>query len=136
MGDPRVELSLSGRVAVVTGGSRGIGRGITEALSARGAAVGIAFRSREAAARETEACVQAAGGRAWAAQCDVSDDAAVVAFMEQVAGRFGPIDILVNNAGVASDANIVFLDEARWREVLDVNLHAAYHCIRAVVRGM
>jgi 3-oxoacyl-[acyl-carrier protein] reductase len=136
MGDPRAELSLAGRVAVVTGGSRGIGRGITETLSARGAAVGIAFRSREAAARETEAGVQAAGGRAWAAQCDVSDDGAVVAFMEQVAARFGPIDILVYIAGVASDAYIVFLDEARWREVLDVNLHAAYHCIRAVVRGM
>jgi 3-oxoacyl-[acyl-carrier protein] reductase len=132
----RDELSLAGRVAVVTGGSRGIGRGITEILAARGAAVGIAYRSRDAAARETEACVEAAGGRAWAARCDVSDEAAVAAFIDQVTTRLGPVDILVNNAGIASDANIVFLDNERWREVLDVNLHAAYHCIRAVVRGM
>src|SRR5882672_4035453 len=93
------EQSLAGRVAVVTGGSRG-------------------------------------GGRAWAGQCDVGDEASVAAFFEQVTGALGPVDILVNNAGIVRDAHILFLDTARWNEVLKVNLDAAYHCIRAVVRGM
>ena len=73
-------LQLNGRVAVVTGGSRGIGRGIVELLAERGAAVGLAFRERERPAREVEACVRARGGRAWAGQCDVSVEASVLAF--------------------------------------------------------
>jgi 3-oxoacyl-[acyl-carrier protein] reductase len=136
MADRRDDLSLAGRVAVVTGGSRGIGRGITELLAERGASVGIAFRSREAPAREAEASVLAAGGRVWAGRCDVGDESSVAAFMEQVTASLGPVDILVNNAGITSDAHILFLDTARWHDVLNVNLHAAYHCVRAVVRGM
>lgn len=132
----RDELSLAGRVAVVTGGSRGIGRAIAEALAEAGAAVGIAFREREAPAREVEAAIQGAGGRAWAAQCDVKSEASVTAFFEQAATALGPIDILVNNAGITRDAHILFADSARWDEVLSVNLDAAYYSIRAVVRGM
>src|SRR5580765_6098932 len=134
--DLRDELSLAGRVAVVTGGSRGIGRGITELLAERGAAVGIAFRTREAPARDVETSVRAAGGRAWAGRCDVGDEASVAAFIDQVTASLRPVDILVNNAGITSDAHILFLDSARWSEVINVNLHAAYHCVRAVVRGM
>jgi 3-oxoacyl-[acyl-carrier protein] reductase len=130
------DLSLDGRVAVVTGGSRGIGRSITEILVERGAAVAIAFRSREASARELETSIRAAGGRAWAGPCDVGDERSVAAFIEQASGSLGPVDILVNNAGITSDAHILFLDSVRWNEVIDVNLHAAYHCVRAVVRGM
>ncbi len=136
MAESRDELSLAGRVAVVTGGSRGIGRGITELLAERGAAVGMAFKSREAPAREVEASVRAAGGRVWAGPCDVGDEASVAAFFDQVTAALGPVDILVNNAGMTSDAHILFLDSARWNDVLNVNLHAAYHCVRAVVRGM
>ena len=130
------DLSLAGRVAVVTGGSRGIGRGIVETLAKRGAAVGVAFHEREAPAREVEAWVQAGGGRAWAGACDVGNEASVATFVEQAAAALGPIDILVNNAGIARDANILFLDSARWHDVVRVNLDAAYYCVRAVVRGM
>ncbi len=128
--------SLAGRVALVTGGSRGIGRSIAEALASKGASVGIMFHEREAPAREFEAAVRTRGGRSWAGQCDIADQASVTAFFEQAAAALGPADILVNNAGIVRDAHIMFLDSARWQEVLRVNLDAAYHCVRAVVRGM
>jgi 3-oxoacyl-[acyl-carrier protein] reductase len=130
------EMRLTGRVAVVTGGSRGIGRSIAEALAAHGAAVAIMYREREAPAREFEADVQARGGRAWAGQCHVGDEASVAAFFETATTQLGPVDILVNNAGVTRDAHVVFHDRARWDEVLSVNLDGAYYCVRAVVRGM
>lgn len=132
----RDELSLAGRVAVVTGGSRGIGRAIAERLAEAGAAVAVAFREREAPAREVVAAIEAAGGRCWAARCDVRDEAAVAAFFEAAAGALGPVDILVNNAGITRDAHVLFTDTARWEEVLGVNLDAAYYAVRAVVRGM
>ena len=130
------ELSLAGRVAVVTGGSRGIGRAIAEKLADRGADVAVMFRDREAPAREFEAAAKAKGRRAWAGQCQIADEEAVVAFFEQAAAALGPIDILVNNAGIARDAHVIFHDRARWQEVLSVNLDAAYYCVRAVVRSM
>ena len=136
MADTRDEQSLAGRVAVVTGGSRGIGRAVADLLAARGAAVAIAYRVREAPAREFETVVRASGGRAWAGQCDVGDESSVAAFFDQATRELGPVDILVNNAGVVRDAHLVFLDSARWQEVMNVNLNAAYHCVRAVVRSM
>jgi 3-oxoacyl-[acyl-carrier protein] reductase len=128
--------TLAGRVAVVTGGSRGIGRSIAEALAAHGAAVGVMYREREAPAREFEAAVRDRGGRAWAAQCEVGDEAAVGAFFERVTSELGPVDILVNNAGITRDAHVMFHDRARWDEVMAINLDAAYFCVKAVVRGM
>jgi len=130
------DSSLIGRVAVVTGGSRGIGRAVADALAARGAAVGIAFRDREAPAREAEAAIVARGGRAFASRCDIGSEAEIVAFVERVSAALGPVDILVNNAGISRDAHVMFLDTARWDEVLRVNLDGAFHAVRAVVRGM
>jgi 3-oxoacyl-[acyl-carrier protein] reductase len=130
------ELDLSGRVAVVTGGSRGIGRGIAELLAERGAAVAVAYREREEAARDLLEAIQAEGGRAWAGQCDVADQPSVTAFFEAAATALGPVDILVNNAGVTADAHVMMLDPARWQRVLRTNLDGAYHCTRAVIRGM
>jgi 3-oxoacyl-[acyl-carrier protein] reductase len=130
------DTSLHGRVAIVTGGSRGIGRSIAEALAAKGAAVGVMFREREEPAREFEAAVRDAGGRAWAAQCEVSDESSVAAFFEAAAAALGPVDILVNNAGISRDAHVVFHDRVKWDAVLSVNLDAAYYCVRAVVRSM
>src|SRR5262252_1022480 len=130
------ESSLRGRVAVVTGGSRGIGRSIADALAAKGAAVGVMFREREAPAREFEAAVRNAGGQAWAGQCDLSDEASVGAFFDAAAAALGPVDILVNNAGITRDAHVLFHDRAKWETVLSVNLDAAYYCVRAVVRSM
>lgn len=130
------DLFLHGRVAIVTGGSRGIGRGIAQLLAERGAAVGIAYREREAPARELEAAVRASGGRAWAGQCDVSDEKSVSAFVEQAVRELGPVDILVNNAGLTHDAHIALLGSPQWQQVMQVNLDGVYHCVRAVVRGM
>jgi 3-oxoacyl-[acyl-carrier protein] reductase len=132
----RDELSLSGRVAVVTGASRGIGRAIAEALAASGAAVGIAYRDRDVQASEVVDSIVDRGGRAWAGRCDVSDEEAVAAFFAGVAEALGPVDILVNNAGITRDRHILFADRAGWDDVLRVNLDAAYACVSAVVRGM
>jgi 3-oxoacyl-[acyl-carrier protein] reductase len=130
------DLFLHGRVAVVTGGSRGIGRGIAELLVERGAAVAIAYREREEEARVFEAAMQAAGGRAWAGKCDVADEKSVTTFFAQVVSELGPAYILVNNAGVSRDAHIALLGPPQWQQVMDVNLDGVYHCVRAVVRGM
>jgi 3-oxoacyl-[acyl-carrier protein] reductase len=130
------DLFLHGRVAVVTGGSRGIGRGIAELLIERGAAVGIAYREREEDARAFEAAMRAAGGRAWVGKCDIADEKSVTTFFEQVASELGPVDILVNNAGVSHDAHIALLGAPQWQQVMHVNLDGVYHCVRAVVRGM
>src|SRR5205085_2264965 len=93
-------------------------------------------REREAPAREIESRLRDSGHRVWASSCDARDPQSIAAFVDQATAALGPIDILVNNAGVIRDAHVMFLDRARWDEVLDVNLDAAYHCVRAVVRGM
>lgn len=127
---------LAGRVAVVTGASRGIGRSIAELLSERGAAVGIAYREREDLAQGVASVIATSGGRAWAGRCDVADEASVIAFFEQVAHALGPVDILVNNAGVSRDTHVMMLDRTRWDDVMAVNLNGTYHCVRAAMRGM
>jgi 3-oxoacyl-[acyl-carrier protein] reductase len=123
-------------VALVTGGSRGIGRGIVEALAGQGAAVAFSFREREDAARDVESAVRARNGSVWSGRCDVADRQSLVSLVAQAVAALGPIDILVNNAGLTRDVHFIFLDEARWDEVLSVNLDAAYHGVREVVRSM
>ncbi len=130
------DQSLTGRVAVVTGGSRGIGAAIVQRLAERGAAVGFTFRDHEAMARSIETAVREHGRRAWAGPCDMSDEAAVKAFVERAATELGPVDILVNNVGIVRDTHIALLDGARWDELIGVNLRSAYVAVRAVVRGM
>jgi 3-oxoacyl-[acyl-carrier protein] reductase len=120
----------------VTGGSRGIGRGIAELLAERGASVAIAYRDREAPAAEFVARVSDAGGRAWAGRCDVADETAVKAFFAGVERDIGRPDILVNNAAITRDAHFLLMDTGRWSDVLQVNLQGAYFCTRAVIRGM
>jgi len=104
--------------------------------TSRGAAVAIAYREREAAARDVLDAIVGHGGRAWAAQCDVADQPSVSAFFEAAAAAVGAVDILVNNAGVTADAHVMMLDPARWQRVLRTNLDGAYYCTRAVIRGM
>lgn len=128
--------SLAGRVAVVTGGSRGIGRAIALALGSRGASVAVSFRENEQAARETERALVEAGVKSHASRCDVRDPGAIQSFFDQVSAALGPVDILVNNAGVVNDSLIAFLDQKSWDEVMAVNLDGPYLCVRAVVRGM
>jgi 3-oxoacyl-[acyl-carrier protein] reductase len=129
-------LSLAGRVAVVTGGSRGIGRAIVEAMASRGAAVAFSYATREETAREVEQALVARGVRALAVRCDVSDEAQVQRLFATVTDYLGPVDILVNNAGIAKDGYLLMMDRARWEAVLRVNLDGAYYCIRAAMRGM
>ena len=130
------DLTLTGRVAVVTGGSRGIGRAIAIALAQRGAAVAICYREREDAAQETAALVRTQQVRAFAARCDVSNETAVGEFFGRVRSELGPIDILVNNAGIVRDSLMIYVQRDQWDEVLDTNLGGAFLCIRAVARDM
>jgi 3-oxoacyl-[acyl-carrier protein] reductase len=130
------DLQLNGRVAVVTGGSRGIGRGIAELLAERGAAVAIAYREQEAAAAQFTSSIEQTGGKAFAGRCDVGDERQVTSFFEAVVQALGPVDILVNNAAITRDAHALFTDTARWTEVVQTNLNGAFYCSKAVTRGM
>ena len=131
-----MDSSLVGRVAMVTGGSRGIGREIAEMLARRGAAVGITFHERGDAAQEACAAIDGFGGRAWTGRCDVSDADSVDQWVAGAVDALGPIDILVNNAGITRGAHAMMMDSARWRSVLAVNLDGAFNCSRACMRGM
>jgi 3-oxoacyl-[acyl-carrier protein] reductase len=127
---------LDGRVAVVTGGTRGIGRAIALELGRSGASVGICYHSREEDACRTGEELSAQGTRASVVRCDVSRADEVTAFFDRIASELGPVDILVNNAGLARDKLFAFLEFAQWDEVLRTNLDGAFFCAKAVVRGM
>lgn len=129
-------LALSGRVALVTGGSRGIGRAIVQLLARRGAAVAFSYREREDAARELVSGLEAEGARVWAGRCDVADEAQVQQLVAAATTALGPIDILVNNAGVTRDGYLMMMDREKWDAVLRPNLDGAFFCTRAVVRSM
>jgi 3-oxoacyl-[acyl-carrier protein] reductase len=131
-----VDRGIQGRVAVVTGGSRGIGREIALEFGRRGAAVAICYRTSADEARRVVDEVSAVGARAMALPCDVANKGEVTGFFETVASALGPIDILVNNAGFARDALFFFMDDAQWNDVLAVNLGGAYLCTKAAIRGM
>lgn len=129
-------LALSGRVALVTGGSRGIGRAIVELLARRGAAVAFSYREREDAARDLVHALEAEGCRVWAGRCDVADEAQVQQLVAAATAALGPIDILVNNAGVTRDGYLMMMDREKWDAVLRPNLDGPFFCSRAVVRSM
>jgi 3-oxoacyl-[acyl-carrier protein] reductase len=128
-----MQNELTGKIALVTGGSRGIGKGIADELAAAGARVAVVARNqdRAQAAAETLAGTGHAGFG-----CDVSDDAAVEALIKNVEEQLGPIEILVNNAGVTEDNLLVRITNEAWDRVLDTNLRAAFVMIRTVARGM
>ena len=129
-------MELTGRTAVVTGGSRGIGRAVCLELAARGANVVLCYSGSEAAAQETAAACEQLGAKALALRCDVSDAQAVKAMMKQAVSAFGRIDILVNNAGITRDGFLLMMKEADFDAVLDTNLKGTYLCLRAVVHTM
>ena len=135
---PNHDRLLEGRIAVVTGGSRGIGRAVALALGTHGASVAFNYLQNETAAREVESELSSLSSmpRCFAKQCDVRNEAEVGAFFEEVERELGPVDILVNNAGLTQDSLFVFMDTSSWKDVLAVNLDGAFHCIRAVARGM
>ena len=135
---PNRDRLLEGRIAVVTGGSRGIGRAIALALGTHGASVAFNYLENVAAAHEVQSELSSLSPapRCLARQCDVRNEAEVGAFFEEVERELGPVDILVNNAGLTQDSLFVFMDTSSWKDVLAVNLDGAFHCIRAVARGM
>lgn len=129
-------MSLAGKVALVTGGGRGIGRAVALALADAGADVAVAV-SRDVASAEAVAMeVRAKGRRALASQTDVADGKAAEALFTQVVSELGQIDILVNNAGITRDGLLMRMSEEDWDAVLDVNLKGTFNCTKAALKRM
>ncbi len=129
-------IDLSGKSAVVTGGSRGIGRAIVLRLAEQGADVAFSYRGNEAAAKETAAAVEALGRKALPVQGDVSQPEAADALVKAALEAFGKVDILVNNAGITRDDLIMRMSIEDFRVVLETNLFGAFYAIKAVTRPM
>jgi len=123
--------ALAGKVALVTGGSRGIGAATATALAAAGAAVTIVYRERDADAARVVTEIEAASGTAWAARADVTSEADLARLVEAIGRRHGRLDVLVNNAGTVTVARTETLGLEAWREVIDTNLTGAFLVTRA-----
>jgi NAD(P)-dependent dehydrogenase (short-subunit alcohol dehydrogenase family) len=126
-----MDLHLSGKVALVTGGANGVGREIALALAAEGAAVAVNYRNSAAAAQSVVADIAAKGGRAIACGADVADFDAVSGMVARVAAELGRLDILVNNAGVAQRQRFSETTPQDWRRQIDTCLYGAIHCCHA-----
>jgi len=129
-------IDLSGKSAVVTGGSRGIGRAICLRLAEQGADVVFSYRGNETAAAATASAIEGLGRRAIAFQGDVTDPLAAEALVKAALEAFGKVDILVNNAGITRDDLIMRMDLDAWRSVLETNLFGAFYTTKAVTRPM
>jgi len=127
---------LHGKIAVVTGASRGIGRAIAVSLGRRGAKVILNYASNEAAAAEAAEAVKAAGGTAATKRFDVADAAAVDAAFKEIVAAEGGLHILINNAGVAVNMLVLGARDADWKRAIDVNLNGTFHCCRAALRAI
>ena len=127
-------FDLNGKVAIVTGASRGIGRGIAELLAARGAHVIAGARGDHAAG--TVEAIQQAGGKVEPAAIDVTDAASIDAMVSGVIERHGRVDVLVNNAGITRDQLMLRLKREDWDDVIATNLTSAYTCVHAVLKPM
>ena len=127
---------FEGKVAIVTGGGRGIGRAIAQGFAAEGAAVTVTARTASQL-EETVASIEAAGGRALAVSADVSEPSAAEQVLAETEAQFGPVDVLVNNAGVNGPSGPLWeVDAGEWRKTMDVNLIGPFLFARAVLPGM
>jgi len=129
-------LLLEGKIAVVTGASRGIGRAIAEDLAANGASVVVNYNASADAAEEVVAGIQEKGGTAIAVRADVSQFDQAQSLIKTAISSYGHIDILVNNAGTTRDTLLLMMKEQDWDVVLDTNLKSVFNCCKAAVRPM
>jgi 3-oxoacyl-[acyl-carrier protein] reductase len=129
-------MELAGQVAVVTGGSRGIGRAIAQTLAAMQAHVIVNYVAHQDAAEETRHSIEGIGGEATICGFDVADALGTARAFDAILDDRGRIDILVNNAGVTRDTLVLRMKEEDWQQVLQVNLSGMYHCSKAAIRPM
>ncbi|MCR9202073.1 MAG: 3-oxoacyl-[acyl-carrier-protein] reductase [Planctomycetaceae bacterium] len=129
-------MSLEGRVALVTGGSRGIGRAIVEALADDGAKVAFVYASNSAAADSVVADLKAKGQEVMAIQADVRSKEAADKTIDTVVEAWGSLDILVNNAGIIRDGLLAVMDATQWQDVIDTNLTSVFNFCQAATRQM
>ena len=129
-------MNLKGKTAVVTGGSRGLGRAICLELAAGGANLVFCFAGNEAAAQETAQACRALGAEVDYLRCNVADSTQVKELMETAVQRFGRIDILVNNAGITRDGLMITMKESDFDQVVETNLKGTFLCMKAVARQM
>ena len=129
-------MQLEGKVALVTGGSRGIGKAIALELARRGADVAIGYAGNTAAADATVAELESLGRKALAVKADVADTAAVEAMVKQVVTEFGKVDMLVNNAGITRDGLLMRMKDADWDAVISTNLKSVFNTTKAVIKFM
>lgn len=127
---------LEGKVAIVTGGSRGIGAAIAKELASQGAQVAINYQSRSDAADTVVKEIEENGGSSIAVKADVSSAEDIAKFIEEVKNKYGQIDILVNNAGITRDRTFRRLSEDEWNDVINVNLNSVYNTTSAVINHM
>jgi len=127
---------LEGKVALVTGASRGLGRAIALKLASQGAKVAVNYAASDEAAAAAVKDIESAGGEALAIKASVADGPAVKAMVRQITGEWGKLDILVNNAGIVRDNLLPMINEDAWDEVLNTNLRGAYLCTRFALRSM
>lgn len=129
-------MNLEGKIALVTGASRGIGSEIALELARQGADVAVNFSGSEAKANEVVDEIKTLGRDAFAVKCDVSNAAQVALMVKETVERFGKLDILVNNAGITKDNLIMRMKEEEWDDVININLKGVFLCSKAVTRQM
>ena len=131
-----IRADLTDRVAIVTGGSRGIGAAVAKRLAASGALVVATYAKGEVEAKAVLAAIEAAGGRGEVVCCDVSDEAQVAALFDGVLARHGRIDVLVNNAGIVKDGLVLTMKTADWKRVQEVDSDGVFFCTKRALDAM